>query len=114
MTWLLLDQGIDANVQKCNFWSPLHLASTQGHFKVAELLVHRGARVDVFTGMQETPLHLAAGNGRVEIVCLLIDHRVNLDTSNSNGWTPLHAASQHGHLELDPVYLIDAVNELQY
>jgi ankyrin repeat protein len=43
MTRLLLDQGIDANVQKRNFGNPLHLASTHGYLKVAELLVHRGA-----------------------------------------------------------------------
>ena len=74
-----------------------------GHLKVAELLVYRGARVDMSTGMrkQETPLHLAAWNGRVrDCVSVNRPREANLHTTNSNGyWTPLHTASRRGHLE---------------
>jgi ankyrin repeat protein len=47
MALLLLVCGVDANLQKDNLWTPLHLASAHGHFKVSELLVKWGARIDV-------------------------------------------------------------------
>ena len=81
-----------------DLWSPLHLASANGHLKIAELLVQRGASVDIFNEKQETPLYQAARNGKVAIARLLIDHGANLHSADSNGWTPLHAASQRGHL----------------
>jgi hypothetical protein len=64
---LLLDHGADVNVQKADLWAPLHLASANGHLKVAELLIDRGAEVDVRNEDQKTPLHLASemGNSRL-------------------------------------------------
>jgi ankyrin repeat protein len=47
MTRLLLDRGVDPNVKRNDLWSPLHLVSTNGYLKVAELLDQRGARIDV-------------------------------------------------------------------
>jgi ankyrin repeat protein len=98
MARLLLDHGVDANIQRDDLWSPLHLVSANGHLKIAELLVQRGASVDVFNEKQETPLYQAVRNGKVAIARLLIDHGANLHSADSNGWTLLHAASQGGHL----------------
>jgi ankyrin repeat protein len=118
MARLLLDHGVDANVQKDNLWTSLHVAWAHDHLKVAQMLVQSGARLDMLNGMQETPLHLAAGNGRVEISCLLIDCGANLCTINKNGWTALHTAlRQRRELKVVNLLLLrdadaDALNKL--
>ena len=63
MTQLLLDHSADANIQRDDLQSPLHLASANGHLKIVELLVQRGASVDLFDEKQETPLYQAVKNG---------------------------------------------------
>ena len=73
-----LDHSADANIQRNDLWSSLHLASANGHLKIAELLVQRGASVDIFNDKQETPLCQAVTNGQVEIARILIDHVVKL------------------------------------
>ena len=45
MAQLLLDHGVDPNIQCDDFCDPLHLASADGHLKIAEFLVQRGASV---------------------------------------------------------------------
>jgi ankyrin repeat protein len=60
MTWLQLDD-VQVDV-KDNLRSPLHLASAHGPLRVAQILVQRGASVNVFNGKQNTPVRLAAGN----------------------------------------------------
>jgi len=47
------------------------------HPEVAELLVQRGASIDMFNDKQETPLYRAVRYG------LLIDHEMNLHTVDS-------------------------------
>ena len=89
--------GQGPNIQRDELWSPLHLASANGHLKIAKLLVQRGASVDV-NDKQETPHYQAVSNGIVAIHRLLIDHGANLHSADSNGCTLLHAASQRGHL----------------
>ena len=68
----------------------MHLTATNGHLKIAELPIQRGASVDV--------LHQAVKNGEVAVASLLINHGANPHSADSNGCTPLHIASHSGHL----------------
>lgn len=52
-------------------FSPLHWACKEGHFKIAELLIHRGARINATNRGDDTPLHLAAAHGHLDIVHLV-------------------------------------------
>jgi ankyrin repeat protein len=69
MAQLLLDHGVNPNIQFNDLWSPLHLATANGHLKVVEFLIQRGASIDVFNDKQETPLFQAVRDGKVAIAC---------------------------------------------
>lgn len=52
-------------------FSPLHWACKEGHLKIVEMLIRRGARVNVTNMGDDTPLHLAAAHGHRPIVQLV-------------------------------------------
>lgn len=52
-------------------FSPLHWAAKRGHAKIVEMLLLRGARVNVTNRGDDTPLHLAAAHGHREIVLMV-------------------------------------------
>lgn len=52
-------------------FSPLHWCCKEGHLKLAELLVSRGARINATNRGDDTPLHLASAHGHKEIVQLV-------------------------------------------
>lgn len=49
-------------------FSPLHWCAKEGHTKLVEMLLHRGARVNATNMGDDIPLHLAAAHGHLEIV----------------------------------------------
>lgn len=56
-------------------FSPLHWCAKEGHTKLVEMLLQRGARVNATNMGDDIPLHLAAAHGHLEIVllvCLLL------------------------------------------
>lgn len=52
-------------------FSPLHWAAKEGHSKIVELLIQRGARVNATNRGDDIPLHLAAAHGHREVVQLV-------------------------------------------
>lgn len=58
-------------------FSPLHWCCKEGHLKLAELLVSRGARVNATNRGDDTPLHLASAHGHKEIVQLVMRTEFN-------------------------------------
>lgn len=52
-------------------FSPLHWCCKEGHLKLAELLLSRGARINATNRGDDTPLHLASAHGHKEIVQLV-------------------------------------------
>lgn len=52
-------------------FSPLHWAAKEGHTKLVELLLSRGARVNATNRGDDTPLHLAAAHGHHDIVLMV-------------------------------------------
>jgi cytohesin len=121
--------------------SLIHLAAVQGHQDVAELLLDRGARIDIFvaaglgmTGRAEailkdrplqvrartgdglTPLHLAARNGHTATAEMLLGHGTAVGARDPRDVTPLHLAAAQGQLAVAALLLdrgarVDAADE---
>ncbi|MCJ1265385.1 hypothetical protein MMC22_005262 [Lobaria immixta] len=90
-TALLLDYGARINVQEGYFGTALVAAiGTRGKEQgVAELLISRGADVNVPHWRHGTPLGLACSEGDQKSVNLLLKNGANLEQSNMSGQSPL-------------------------
>ncbi|XP_071807493.1 uncharacterized protein [Asterias amurensis] len=88
------------NRQSKNGWSPLLVASEEGHVKIVKLLLQSNARVDVFDEHGKAALHLASENGHKEVADILLWHKAFVNAKSKLGITPLHLAAQNGHNDL--------------
>jgi ankyrin repeat protein len=116
---LLVERG--ANIEaKSTMGTPLQIAADhpRPHKDIAEFLLHRGARLDIYSAAglgkltkvkrmlranpklaqstdapyKRTPLHWVACSGNVEIAQILLDHGVDPSTPDEYEWTPLRLA----------------------
>ena len=55
-------------------WSPLMMASDEGHTDIVKLLLQRGAQVDLQNNVGRTALMIASDEGHMNIAKLLMDH----------------------------------------
>ena len=78
------------NFKDKNEDTPLHLAVNKGNFSIAQILINRGAEIDVRNKKNQTPLHLACQKSNINIFILLINCRASLYLRDQDGNTPLH------------------------
>ncbi|XP_072597370.1 ankyrin repeat and SOCS box protein 3 isoform X2 [Vulpes vulpes] len=97
----------------------LHLAASQGHWKIVQILLEAGAdpnattleeTTPLFLGAnvncqaldKATPLFIAAQEGHIECVKLLVSSGADPDLyCNEDNWQlPIHAAAQMGHTKI--------------
>ncbi|XP_052256426.1 ankyrin-3-like [Dreissena polymorpha] len=86
------------NRQAKNGWSPLLVASEQGHLEVVKILLNHHARVDVFDEAHgKAALHLAAESGHDKVADILLWRKAYVNAKSKSGITPLHLAAQNGY-----------------
>ncbi len=99
-----LDNGADIN--ELDGVTALYVASETGNVELANLLIDRGADVDLPASWQRTPLYAASKGGYADIVKLLLDKGAN-PHQVTKSQTPLHVAAENGCLQC-VIQLVDA------
>ena len=108
MVQVLLEYGVDANVQNRLHNTPLNFALAgvgQIEPRVARLLVEHGADPNIGRKDGTTPLHRASKGGQIEMVRLLIELGANVEVKDDEGRTPLDVASGEDREEIVKVLL---------
>jgi hypothetical protein len=99
----LLSKGAAINnigSRKYGYGSALHLAVREGHVEIAQVLIDRGAQVDVLDPDDFTPLHNAAWNGNLEMTELLLEAGADIEASTYDGDTPLSLAQNNDQAQV--------------
>lgn len=93
-----IDRGADVSFRDSNRVNSLFLACTNGHMRVAELLVEHGADVNaVFGKRKQTLMHWAAEHGSFGVMTFLLAHKADMNALRCDNATPLHLAAKGGH-----------------
>jgi ankyrin repeat protein len=88
----------------------LHCAAFNGHEAVVELLLAKGAEVEIKDTQSYYPLHLSVSRGHVSITEKLIAAGANLEVITSQNGTPLHIAAASNHANALAVLIKEGAN----
>lgn len=99
---VLLDKGADVNAPPVpsSRDTALTIAADKGHYRFVELLLHRGASVDVKNKKGNSPLWLACNGGHSDVVSLLVQADADIDSQDNRKVSCLMAAFRRGHIKV--------------
>jgi hypothetical protein len=98
----LLDKNVDVNAQDENYGTALQAVSEEGHVQIVDMLLNRGADVNVSTqdGYYGTALQAASDRGHKQIVEMLLDRGADVNAQGKYHVTALHMASDRGYEQI--------------
>jgi ankyrin repeat protein len=85
------------NCTNSDGFTPLHLAASEGHAPLIEILMKFGAQVEARTNNFRTPLHIACLRGNLTVIQALVQHGADINAKDIDGNTPCHFTSEYGH-----------------
>jgi ankyrin repeat domain-containing protein 17 len=99
---VLLDKGADVNAAPVpsSRDTALTIAADKGHLKFVELLLSRGASVEVKNKKGNSPLWLAANGGHLTVVEALYHAKADIDSQDNRKVSCLMAAFRKGHIKV--------------
>jgi len=100
--YLLSDEVNEcADLTRSNNFSPLHAASMNGFTKIVELLIEKGANVNIQTDPQKyAPIHSASFGGHLETIKVLVKNGADLSLINYRNELPIDTARRQNQLEI--------------
>ncbi|XP_063769832.1 death-associated protein kinase 1 [Pseudophryne corroboree] len=90
----------DVNQPNKHGTPPLLIAAGCGNIQMLELLIRRGAHIDVQDKAGSNALYWASRHGHVETLKFLHQNKCPLDVKDKSGETALHVAARYGHVEV--------------
>ena len=78
----------------------LHKAASGGYNDIVQLLLTKGASIEVRNRFNNTPLHLAVWHGHTNTVELLLSNGASIEATNNINDTPLHRAAWCGYTSM--------------
>jgi Ankyrin repeats (3 copies)/Ankyrin repeat len=96
--------------------TPLHEASIRGNADITEILLKKGADVNIIDSGGLTPLRATLlyrreyNNSKNNVVRLLLEYGAIKDTKNEKGNTPLHEATMVGNINAIKLLLEDGID----
>ena len=99
---LLEEQPEKVNVPNQQGFTPLGLSAFFGHKAAVQVLLARGAEVDLIDSSRfaNTPLDAAVAANHLEIVQVLLTAHASVNVRSAGGYSPLHKAAQNGNWDL--------------
>ncbi|KAJ3642022.1 hypothetical protein Zmor_028486 [Zophobas morio] len=99
---LLIEKGIDVNVQDENGKTALQRACKSGVYENTEMLLHFGASINIVDKDERNALHYASESWKDnrDVIKLLIEKGIDVNVQDGNGKTALQLACKKGHYEI--------------
>ncbi|RXG70334.1 Ankyrin-1 [Armadillidium vulgare] len=97
---VLLDNGIEIDIQDKKGFNALHYSIQQRCVRCCNLLIDRNININLQDKFGNLPLHIAASEGILEIVARLLELNQKPNARNKKDQTPLHFACIKGHEEI--------------
>tara|TARA_Y100001935_G_scaffold255583_1_gene269703 strand:+ start:374 stop:4264 length:3891 start_codon:yes stop_codon:yes gene_type:complete len=97
---ILLSEKLTVNAKGSQEATALHFSSESGSKDICEMLIKKGAIIDLQNKENMTPLHLASKNGKEDVCKLLIDREAKTDIKDKNGNTPKDYLRENGLFHL--------------
>lgn len=106
MTELLLDKGIQVDLQDSRGKSALDFACEMKHYEIARILLEKGARIELENqGTCREMLWFACEGGNLQILKLILSRYPWVDEFANSGRSPLMFASERGFCEMASLLL---------
>ena len=86
---LIIENGININIQNDLGESPLHLASANGKRDIVKYLVEKGANIDLQDKQGQTPVFFVVDNNEIGLLDLFLKKGADVTKKNKDGLTPL-------------------------